>query len=72
MPMKSVNVNISKKNVFTSCPKDHKIWFLGQKVSRFESFIFLRINKNKHKAELQRTDPSTKVTGEYSTRVVFY
>ena len=24
--------------------------------------------KNKHNAELQRTDPGTKVTGEFSTR----
>ena len=26
------------------------------------------IKKNKHNAELQRADPGTKVTGEFSTR----
>ena len=33
--------------------------------SNFES---TQINVNKHNAELQRTDPGTKVTGEFSTR----
>ena len=31
-------------------------------------FLFNVMNKNKHNAELQRTDPVTTVTGEFSTR----
>ena len=27
-----------------------------------------KFNKNKHNAEMQQTDPGTKVTGEFSTR----
>ena len=32
--------------------------------------IILNFKRNKHNAELQRTNPSTIVTGEFSTRAV--
>ena len=38
------------------------VWFYRSKV---------KDKINKHNAELQRTDPGTKVTGEFSTRDIF-
>jgi len=48
------------KVILKNCPKKGK----------YDPFDCKKMNfqKNKHNAELQRTDPGTKVTGEFSTR----
>ena len=45
----------------------------GRLITYFQ-FFFTKIdhNKNKQNAELQQTDPSTKVKGEFSTRSLIY
>ena len=53
-----------------ACPGwKHPIWTMRhgcQEVSQREAKT--KQYKDKHNAELQRTDPGTKVTGEFSTR----